>query len=372
MRVFQFGFIFFKKNKEVGDYLQDTKHPMGALAWAARALLLLAVAVMTTVLLTPTAQAAGNGETRYVVPLGQAVGIKLFSEGVLVVGFSDIATDEGLASPAKACGLKEGDVITGINDETVSSIEEVQTILQDQGDEDLALHVLRDGENQDMTIRAVQCSADGAYKLGAWIRDSMAGIGTLTFADPDTGLFGTLGHGVNDVDTAVLMKLQSGAITPANVAGVVKGMDGQPGELRGAFASEEDLGVLFANTEKGVFGHLNDPSALTGQAVPVATPEQVHAGSATILANVSGSSVEEYTVEILKVFDHATDTRDLMLKVTDQRLLDKTGGIVQGMSGSPILQDGRLVGAVTHVLIDHADRGYGILAQHMIEAAEAG
>ena len=198
------------------------------------------------------------------------------------------------------------------------------------------------------------------------------GIGTLTFVDPETGLFGTLGHGVNDVDTAVLLELQSGAITPASVAGVVKGEDGRPGELRGAFPGEEDLGTLFANTEQGVFGYLTDKSGLTGTPVPVAAPDQVHPGPATILANVSGTQVEEYDVEILKVFDHPADARDLMLKVTDKALLEKTGGIVQGMSGSPILQDGRLAGAVTHVLIDHADRGYGILATHMIERAEAG
>ena len=190
--------------------------------------------------------------------------------------------------------------------------------------------------------------------------------------DPETGLFGTLGHGVNDVDTAVLLELQSGAITPASVAGVVKGEDGRPGELRGAFPGEEDLGTLFANTEQGVFGYLTDKSGLTGTPVPVAAPDQVHPGPATILANVSGTQVEEYDVEILKVFDHPADARDLMLKVTDKALLEKTGGIVQGMSGSPILQDGRLAGAVTHVLIDHADRGYGILATHMIERAEAG
>ncbi|MFR5026116.1 MAG: SpoIVB peptidase S55 domain-containing protein [Evtepia gabavorous] len=233
----------------------------------------------------------------------------------------------------------------------------------------MELTVLRDEESQEVTTRAAQCSTDGAYKLGAWIRDSMAGIGTLTFVDPETGLFGTLGHGINDVDTAVLMKLQSGAITPASVAGVVKGVNGRPGELRGAFSSSQDLGTLYANTESGVFGHLQDPGTFTGTPVPVATAEEVHTGQATILANVAGTEVEEYTVEILKVYSNTSDTRDLMLRVTDPRLLEKTGGIVQGMSGSPILQDGKLVGAVTHVLIDHADRGYGILAQNMLDQA---
>lgn len=353
--------------------MQDTneRHGSGVAVWFFRTLLLLAAAVVMTVALVPGAQAAEsqNGSPRSVIPLGRAVGIKLFAQGVLVVGLSDITTDQGLASPARACGLQEGDVITHINDAQVSSIEEVQTILQDLEGQEMELTVLRDEESQEVTTRAAQCSTDSAYKLGAWIRDSMAGIGTLTFVDPETGLFGTLGHGINDVDTAVLMKLQSGAITPASVAGVVKGVNGRPGELRGAFSSSQDLGTLYANTESGVFGHLQDPGTFTGTPVPVATAEEVHTGQATILANVAGTEVEEYTVEILKVYSNTSDTRDLMLRVTDPRLLEKTGGIVQGMSGSPILQDGKLVGAVTHVLIDHADRGYGILAQNMLDQA---
>ena len=353
--------------------MQDTneRHGSGVAVWFFRTLLLLAAAVVMTVALVPGAQAAEsqNGSPRSVIPLGRAVGIKLFAQGVLVVGLSDITTDQGLASPARACGLQEGDVITHINDAQVSSIEEVQTILQDLEGQEMELTVLRDEESQEVTTRAAQCSTDGAYTLGAWIRDSMAGIGTLTFVDPETGLFGTLGHGINDVDTAVLMKLQSGAITPASVAGVVKGVNGRPGELRGAFSSSQDLGTLYANTESGVFGHLQDPGTFTGTPVPVATAEEVHTGQATILANVAGTEVEEYTVEILKVYSNTSDTRDLMLRVTDPRLLEKTGGIVQGMSGSPILQDGKLVGAVTHVLIDHADRGYGILAQNMLDQA---
>ena len=336
-----------------------------------RFLVLLTAAALLALSLAPGARAAESAgeEPRTVIPLGRAVGIKLFAQGVLVVGLSDITTEEGVASPARACGLQEGDVITHINDTQVDSIEEVQTILQDLDGQEMELTVVRDDESREVTTRAAQCSADGEYKLGAWIRDSMAGIGTLTFVDPATGLFGTLGHGINDVDTSVLMKLQSGAITPASVASVAKGMDGRPGELRGTFTAGEDLGTLFANTQQGVFGYLDDPGAFAGDPVPVAKQEEVHTGQATILSNVSGTQVEEYTVEILKVFDDSTDTRDLMLRVTDPRLLEQTGGIVQGMSGSPILQDGKLVGAVTHVLVDHADRGYGILAENMLDAA---
>ena len=311
--------------------MQDTneRHGSGVAVWFFRTLLLLAAAVVMTVALVPGAQAAEsqNSAPRSVTPLGRAVGIKLFAQGVLVVGLSDITTDQGLASPARACGLQEGDVITHINDAQVSSIEEVQTILQDLEGQEMELTVLRDEESQEVTTRAAQCSTDGAYKLGAWIRDSMAGIGTLTFVDPETGLFGTLGHGINDVDTAVLMKLQSGAITPASVAGVVKGVNGRPGDLRGAFSSSQDLGTLYANTESGVFGHLQDPGTFTGTPVPVATAEEVHTGQATILANVAGTEVEEYTVEILKVYSNTSDTRDLMLQALGEDRRHRPGDV---------------------------------------------
>ena len=360
-----------------GDCLQENRERPALLVWALRLFLLLAVFGLLAGPLTLPVQAvqtvrAGEtgGQTRYVIPLGRAVGIKLFSDGVLVVGLSEVPTDTGLTSPARVCGLKEGDVITRINDEPVRSIQEVQTILQELDGAEMQVSYLRDEAAGEVTARAVQCSTDGAYKLGAWIRDSMAGIGTLTFAEPETGLFGTLGHGVNDVDTAVLMKLQTGAITPATVAGVVKGVSGRPGELRGSFTAGKDLGTLYANTERGVFGHLTDGSLLTGQPMAVAEPEEVHTGPAVIRTNISGDRVEEYAVEITDVDPHSGDTRDMMLRVTDEKLLERTGGIVQGMSGSPILQDGKLVGAVTHVLVDRADRGYGIFATHMLEAAE--
>lgn len=358
--------------------MQDTneRHGSGVAVWFFRTLLLLAAAVVMTVALVPGAQAAEsqNSAPRSVIPLGRAVGIKLFAQGVLVVGLSDITTDQGLASPARACGLQEGDVITHINDAQVSSIEEVQTILQDLEGQEMELTVLRDEESQEVTTRAAQCSTDGAYKLGAWIRDSMAGIGTLTFVDPETGLFGTLGHGINDVDTAQLMPLQSGSIMYSEVTDVKKGEKGAPGELHGAFQVNRDLGELYANTASGVFGRLEDGTLTDGlEPVPVAERKEVKTGAATILSNIAGDQVEEYQVEIIRVYPaNGADTRNLMLKVTDPRLLETTGGIVQGMSGSPILQNGKLVGAVTHVLVNDPTQGYGILAENMLLEAKNG
>ncbi|SBW08121.1 SpoIVB peptidase [uncultured Eubacteriales bacterium] len=317
--------------------------------------------------------AAAAEVDRTVVPLGRAVGIKMFSDGVLVVGLSEIATADGAQAPARACGLREGDIITHINSEEVDTIEEVQEILQSSGDEKLSIRAMRGDKKVQMTVQAAQCSADGSYKLGAWIRDSMAGIGTMTFYDPDSGLFGALGHGISDVDTAMLMPLQSGSIMYAEVTGVEKGAAGAPGELHGAFKTDKDLGELYANTKSGVFGELVDDS-LAGDAKPVeiASRSEVQVGKATILSNIAGNEVAEYEVEITRLYpENPSDTRNLMLKVTDQRLLETTGGIVQGMSGSPILQNGKLVGAVTHVLVNDPTQGYGILAENMLAQADS-
>ena len=308
---------------------------------------------------------------RTVIPMGRAVGIKLFSDGVLVVGLADVPGQEGSTAPAKTCGLKQGDIITHINNTQVDTIEQVREVLQDLEGDKMSIRAMRGDKQVQFTAQAVPCD-DGTYKLGAWIRDSMAGIGTMTFYDPSTGLFGALGHGINDVDTSLLMPLESGSIMYAEVSDVRKGQAGEPGELHGAFQVERDLGSLFANTVGGVFGTLTDTGLADGlDPVPVAARSEVKVGPATILSNIAGDDVEEYTVEIIRVFPAGShDTRELMVKIADQRLLDATGGIVQGMSGSPILQNGKLVGSVTHVLINDPTQGYGILAETMLDTAQ--
>lgn len=315
---------------------------------------------------------SARASARTVVPVGRAVGIKLFSDGVVVVGTSEIDTQTGMVNPAKDCGLKEGDVITHINSTEVDTIEEVSALLQQLEGQSMSIQAIRDDKQVQLTAQAALCASDGAYKLGAWIRDSMAGIGTLTFCDPETGCFGALGHGISDVDTAKLMPLQSGALLYSEVTDVQKGEKGAPGELHGAFQAQRELGQLSANTAGGVFGTLTDESLLQGlEPVPVASRGEVRTGEATILSNIAGDRVEEYTVEIVHLYPaNDSDTRNLMLKVTDPRLLEATGGIVQGMSGSPILQNGKLVGAVTHVLVNDPTQGYGILAETMLSQAE--
>lgn len=319
-------------------------------------------------------QAAAEGELpaavgRRVIPLGKAVGIKLFSDGVLVVGLSPVETEEGSSYPGRDCGLKAGDVITHINGGEVDTIEEVQALVAQSEDEPLTIQAVRGQRQLQLTAAAVE-NSQGVYQLGVWLRDSMAGIGTMTFYDPDSGVFGALGHGINDVDTAMLMPLESGSIMPASVSEVKKGASGAPGELHGQFDLTRDLGTLYANTNLGIFGQM--PQETVGSAVEpveVASREQVETGPATILTNIQDDEVEEFQVEITHLYPEGDGTRSMMIQVTDPALLETTGGIVQGMSGSPILQNGRLVGAVTHVLVNDPTRGYGILAENMLRQA---
>ena len=338
---------------------------------AARALAA-ALALALTVGLGGSALAAapdpGGEQPSVLVPVGRAVGIKLFSDGVMVVGLAPEAV--GTESPARACGLRVGDVITQINGEEVDSIEEVRQALQEAGDEPLTIQAIRGDRKIELTA-APAGTGESGYQLGAWIRDSMAGIGTVTWYDPATGRFAALGHGVSDVDTGLLMPLESGSIMYASVSGVKKGEQGAPGQLQGSFRVDDDLGELWANTGCGIFGTLTDQSLIQGlEPVEVASRDQVKVGPVQIWSTVDGDQPRAYQAEIVRVYPGGEDGRDLMVRITDPALLEATGGIVQGMSGSPILQDGRLVGAVTHVLIDDPTRGYGILAQRMLEQGE--
>ena len=334
--------------------------------WAAALARVLTVVLAILLALWPLGARASAAT---VVPVGRAVGIKLFSDGVVVVGTSEVVTAEGKINPAKACGLKEGDIITHINSTEVDTIEEVTALLQKLEGEPMSISAIRDDRQVRLTAQAVFCPTDSTYKLGAWIRDSMAGIGTVTFYCPDTGAFGALGHGINDLDTALLMPLDSGTILPASVSGVKKGAAGSPGQLRGVFETETTLGELSANTAEGIFGTMDSADWFEGKPVETAERDEVKAGNATILSNISGEAVEEYSIRILKVYPASTSDggRDFLIQVTDQRLLDATGGIVQGMSGSPILQNGKIVGAVTHVMVDDPTSGYGIWIGNMLD-----
>ena len=300
--------------------------------------------------------------SRRLVPVGHTVGIKLFARGVVVVKLSEGGT------PARAGGLQTGDVIVKCAGSAVTSSEQFKALLQESGGEATDLQVRRDGDSVTLSVEPSQ-NDQGVYGIGAWIRDSMAGIGTVTYYDPETGVFGALGHGITDVDTAQLMPFANGSILPATVKAVRKGEHGAAGELRGAFDLTGDLGSLSANTNSGIFGMLEaDGDALPlGEALPVGTAQP---GPAVIRTNVRGDAVEEFEIQIEKVLPQASDGRDLVLTVTDQELIALTGGIVQGMRGSPIIQNGALVGAVTHVLVNDPTKGYGIMIETMLKAAQ--
>ena len=228
------------------------------------------------------------------------------------------------------------------------------------------LEVRRNGDSMTLSVEPER-NDRGVYCIGAWIRDSMAGIGTMTYYDPATSTFGALGHGITDVDTAQLMPFSNGSILPSTVKAVKKGEAGSAGELRGDFDLTGDLGGLYANTSSGVFGTLEAAYA-PAQAQAVMTGQPA-AGPAVIRSNVRGDEVREYDIEILKTVPGSNDGRDMVISVTDPALVETTGGIVQGMSGSPILQDGKLVGAVTHVLLNDPTKGYGISIENMLKAA---
>ena len=302
-------------------------------------------------------QTAAAREERTLIPLGNAVGIKLFADGALVVSVSD-----------GSCHLKTGDLLLQVNSEKIRSAEFLQAYLQENAAAPVALTLRRDSRLCTLTVMP-KADEQGVYHIGAWVRDSMAGIGTMTYYDPATGAFGALGHGINDVDTAALMSLSSGSIMETTVKAVKRGSAGDPGELKGDFTVQRDVGALRANTAGGVFGTLADTGFTAGQKpIPIASARQITAGPATILSTVSGSTPREYAVEILRV-NSGSDTRNMVLRITDPALLAATGGIVQGMSGSPILQNGRIVGAVTHVLVNDPTQGYGIFIENMLAMA---
>lgn len=303
-----------------------------------------------------------TSSARMLVPVGHTIGIRLFARGVLVVKLTDGGT------PAKECGLQTGDVIVKCGGVSVTSSEQFQSLLQKNGDSAMDLQVRRAGDSMTLSVEPEQ-NDKGVYCIGAWIRDSMAGIGTMTYYDPATGDFGALGHGITDTDTALLMPFSNGSILPSTVKAVKRGETGSAGELRGDFDLDTSLGDLYANTESGIFGTLavSDYAPACQDAVPIG---EAVPGPAVIRSNVEGDAVEEYEIEILKVVSGTSDGRDLVISVTDPKLLKATGGIVQGMSGSPILQNGKLVGAVTHVLLNDPTKGYGILIENMLNAAK--
>ena len=308
-------------------------------------------------------------DQRAVTVCGTPFGIKMFAEGATVVGFTDIPVPGGGANPAKSAGLKIGDRILSIDGIATHGNQDVADALQEAAGRPVEVVYQRNEEQRTATLEPVQDEESGTWRAGMWVRDSSAGIGTLTFVDNSTGMYGGLGHPISDADTGQSLALRSGEIAPVTITGYEKGEAGVPGELKGRFTSQIAMGDILANGAAGVYGHIN--VLCSGQDMIVSQAQEVRCGPARILTTLEGTTPRWYDVEIERVSLNQEDpNRNMVIRVTDPQLLSATGGIVQGMSGSPIEQDGKLAGAVTHVLVNDPTRGYGIFAQTMLETAD--
>lgn len=300
---------------------------------------------------------------------GTPFGVKMFSNGALVVAFSDRYTGLGTENPAKEAGLRLGDLIVSAAGNPVRTNEELSAVIAAAAGNPIEIVYRRGSTENTTTLTPVAERTTGEYRAGLWVRDSSAGVGTMTFVDPVRGTFAGLGHAISDTDTGADIALLSGEIVPVTITGCVGGAAGAPGELRGEFSAEA-AGTVLANDTSGIYGSYT--GAALGESCPVAQMQEVHTGAAEIWSTVLGQQAKPYEVRIERVNMTSSDpNRNLQLRVVDPELLAATGGIVRGMSGSPVVQDGKLVGAVTHVLVNDPARGYGIFAASMLEKADA-
>jgi len=303
--------------------------------------------------------------SRELVAAGSPFGVKLYTDGVLVVGLGDVETAEGIVSPAREAGIETGDVVLSVNGQNVMTNEDISRLVNDS-EQEMEFEILR--KDKSFKVKVKPAFTDAGNKIGMWVRDSTAGIGTVTFVDKQTGMFGGLGHGICDIDTGEIMPLLHGSVVTAQVNGVIKGKAGSPGELTGIINEKEEIGTILKNTQTGVYGTLSDLGGIdTSRLYETCSRSGVKTGKATIICDV-GDGTKEYAVEIEKVYNGTSKTKNMSIRVTDKELLSKTGGIVQGMSGSPIIQNGKLIGAVTHVLVNDSSKGYAIFIENMLDA----
>ncbi len=306
---------------------------------------------------------------------GRSVGVKLDVEDVLIVGLEEIEDQNGnTVNPGLSAGLQIGDMIIAIDGVEVHSADDVLSIIEDTDKKSVRLKIGRKNEIRYIDVEPVKSADDGKFRLGVWVKEKTAGIGTLTYYRPYDGSFGALGHGITDAETGSVLKVADGQLLNAKVLSLKEGKKGDPGEIRGIFyEADEPLGALVKNTEYGLFGEAYADLTCEGYEDPVyvAEPEEIKKGEAFILTTVEKDKIEKFTIKIEKINKQSEPTtKSMVIRVTDDRLIEKSGGIVQGMSGSPIVQNGKLVGAVTHVFVNDPTRGYGIFAETMIEQSE--
>lgn len=307
-----------------------------------------------------------NEEEIMLVPVGTAFGIKLYTDGVIVTGLASFNTENGTFSPAKDAGIKEGDYILEAEGQKIENNETLSGVISASGKEIINLKVRRGDETFMTELHLV---SDGQYlRGGMWIRDSAAGIGTLTYYNPATKEFAGLGHGICDVDTKTIMNVKDGEPAEITITSIQEGEKNRPGRLNGYFTGSDPIGRLKVNNEAGIFGTLD--YVPEGTPIPMAKCDEVVTGEAQIIATIDETGPKSYSVFIESICKNRDQpTKNMVICVTDPELLNKTGGIVQGMSGCPIIQNGKLIGAVTHVFIDNPKMGYGIFAESMIKHA---
>ncbi len=306
-----------------------------------------------------------------VIPVGQVAGLKLYTTGVLVVGMSEIkGIDNKKYKPYENTGIQEGDTIVQIeNDEITGTKELIQKVNSSKGKE-LNLKYVRDGEILECAISPVKTSAS-EFKLGLWVRDSAAGIGTMTYYEPETKNFAALGHGITDVDTGKLINISNGQFITTKVLSIIKGEDGAPGKLQGSISEQSNIGTIKKNSIFGIYGVAEDVQKIKidpNKKMNVATRNEIELGEATILCSLDDEKTKEYKIQIEKIYlNNNYDNKSMLIKVTDKELIEKTGGIIQGMSGSPVIQNGKFIGAITNVLVNDPTKGYVVFGDLMIK-----
>lgn len=301
-----------------------------------------------------------------IIPLGMTIGLKLYTAGVLVVGMGEIENKR----PYSGSDLTEGDLIIKVNKNSISSTTDLVNEIKETNGNNVMVEYIRDGHTHTTSITPVK-TGDDNYKLGLWVRDSAAGVGTITYYEPGTGMFGALGHGITDVDTEELITIAKGDIVRTNVISIEKGTKGDPGEIKGSISNQSSIGEISKNTRFGIFGKISSITSLNINNLKeykVASREEIKTGAAKIICSLDGETQKEYDIEIQKIFTNNNENnKSMVIKIKDNNLIEKTGGIIQGMSGAPIIQNDKFVGAVTHVFVSDPTMGYGIFGDLMIK-----
>ena len=306
-----------------------------------------------------------------VIPVGSVAGIKLYTSGVLVVGMSEIeGIDNKKYKPYENTGIEEGDTIISINNENIATTEDLVNNVNLSEGKSIKVGYKHNEKAQECSITPIQTS-NNEYKLGLWVRDSEAGVGTVSFYESSTQSFGALGHGITDIDTEQLIDISSGEFVTTKILNIVKGESGNPGRIQGTIDNQKNIGTIYKNTKFGVYGKVDNISSLTlssSNEMEVALRDEIKVGKAKIMCSTENGKIEEYEIEIEKIYkENNYNNKSMLIKITDERLLEKTGGIIQGMSGSPIIQNGKFIGAVTHVLVNNPTEGYGVFGDIMIK-----